>query len=369
MNLSMNLKKLTLFLILIGIITLGSGGVYYYRNVYKIQKKINFMKQANISLRVDNIEKAISVYQQLLSETLTERERREVTSQLATSLFLTQDLEKQKQAVELIKKEVINFKNSPLSRAYFVVVLGTFLNQAPTREFRYAVIWNNEPYKSFGEPAFSFKVAERKLFEYANSIAPTAIGELKVGYWYASQLMIDKSLTTSIKKEYSETALRHINTGEFLIPHDSQNLPIDRSFHARTLLQSAKGIFAIHNLGGSVKDVKNSFEKLIFDMEKEAGAPSQNPYIYDMALLTRFQYASFLVHAYDSSEKDKIAEVIQPIIASPLRRSFYVYLREKVKSPPPVSSPGGYPSLPELKLIAEISPEFKAYLNQLGGNL
>lgn len=342
-----------------------AGGIYIYNVLEQARIKKLIEKGRELHHR-GKVEESIPLFEEALRGITEEPDRRKVTAKLATDLFLTGRPENQKRAVELIKAEIANEQSSALSRAYFTLDLGSFYFLAPSDEFRRAVIFAGQPYETYLENA-DFPLAERRIHEYANSFASTAIGKLRVAYWYAQQLMIDPTLTPEQKKSYVETIRSHATEGTNLIERDRPLLDQSRTYQARILALTTRGIGALHG-SGEGNEAESGFEELISALEAASGGPTGDIHTYDFTLQARFQYASYLAHAYGVSRAGKIAEVVQPIIDAQHRSSFVGYIRNMaIHRSPTVEKQDHYPSARELALIAKASPEFRDFLNRLGG--
>lgn len=357
---------IAIVVISIAAIGLIAGGIYFYnvREQAKIKKSI---EEADKLHHSGEVEKSIPLFEQTLKGAEGKLERITITAKLATDLFLTGDPGNQKRAVKMIKDEIANRQNSLLERAYLTLSLGSFYFLSPTDEFRRAIIFDGEPYQSFLEGS-NFPLAERKIYEYGNSFTPTAIGELRVAYWYAQELMINDSLTPAQKRNYVDIINLHSNAGANLIERDRKFLEPSRTYQAKILAVAIQGILVLNDFGRTKEQVESMFEETISSLEASSGVPANDVHTNDFALQARFQYGSYLAHAYGASHAKKIAEVVQPIIDTKYRSSFVGYLRNMaIHRSPTVAKQDHYPSARELALIAQASPEFRDFLNRLGG--
>lgn len=353
----LNTRQIILIVVVVlAAIGLIAGGIYFY-NVREQARIKKLLAEGEELHHRGEVEKSIPLFEEALKGVTEELDRRVVTAQLATDLFLTRDPANQRRAVELIKAEIANEQNPDLSRAYFTLLLGTFYFLAPTDEFRRAVIFSGRPYETFLENS-DFPLAERRIYEYANSFAPTAIGELRVAYWYAQQLMIDPTLTPDQKRSYIGTIRFHATRGTNLIERDRPLVAPSLTYQARVLALTIRGIVALQG-SGKGEEVESGFDELISEIEAASGGPSVDVHAYDFALQARFQYALYLAYAYGMSRAQKIGELVKPIIDARYRSSFVYYLRN--------TAIHQSPTVEKLALIAQASPEFRDFLNRLGG--
>lgn len=359
MNLKVTTKIVAVLLVLI------LAGVFFY--FYYAQKRAmveKIIKEADELHHAGDNEKAIPLFEEALKVLPEGIERLQVLANLATDLFVTEDDENQKRAVNMVKTEIANANTPALGRAALVIVLGSFYTLAPDDEFRRNIIFEGEPYSSFLEGNDDLNLAQRRLYEYSSSFAPVSIAQLKIAYWYGEQLMINDNLTPQQRQQYANFISQQIRIGLSLLPRDAQWLSLSRVFQVRLLSQSLKGILAINDLGDENKqEVESAYENLISDFELNSGGPNGDVHAYGRSLDARLQYASYLARAYGQSRADKIAQVVQPITKTPPQSLFMIYLKSMTQG----QSPTEYPSVSELSLISQASPEFRSFLNELGG--
>ena len=93
------------------------------------------------------------------------------------------------EGVRLLKEVAANTAYTRTIRAYSVQYLGHLLYAINTKEINDEV-FKDEPYKSFlSESGNDSSVARRKLYEYASSLYPLGIPELRIARWYSEEIL------------------------------------------------------------------------------------------------------------------------------------------------------------------------------------
>lgn len=363
----MNGKKI--FILLIALLV-GIGGWYFYQQTLTVKqdKAEKLIQQGKELHNSGQWEQAIPLFEQALKDIETHSKKLEATGKLATDLFLTRDLEKQKRGVTILKDAIADEKNPPLIRAYFVIDLANLNTLAPTNEFRREVIFSGIPYQSFLEN-FDFELAKKNLYGYADTFAPTSIGSIRTAKWYAAQLMLNPELTTEKKREYAGHILKFNETGEALLGRDIRVFSKALIYQTRMVLATSRGILAFRRLGVTEEEVEQEFKNLISEIERVGEGPPRNILILNTGLSTRLMYALQLAYVSGNEAASKITEILNPIITAPHESPFHSYLHSLLKNTD-TPKPTEYPSAHDLRLLTKISPKFKNFIdNELEGVL
>jgi hypothetical protein len=152
----------------------------------ELLKKNEKFAQGESLFKSGNYTEAIARYEESLENVEGYKEEGQIKYKIGLA-YLNGD--KPMEAIAVLKEVAKNKNYTERIRAYAVQSLGNMLYSFNTQEVRNEVFKGN-PYKKFLEKAKGNQaIAERKLFEYASSLYPLGVSEMRIAKWHSSKVV------------------------------------------------------------------------------------------------------------------------------------------------------------------------------------
>lgn len=247
-------------------------------------------------------------------------------------------------AIPLFKEIVADESSPPRIRAHTIQEMGSLFfsygDPKITQE-----IFKDEPYASLivtGDTSMTY----RHLFEYASSFYPLALSELRIAYWYASNLSASATTASyaALVKQKVESADRDIAR--------MQTDPLDKDLFPLALARRALVIGMLNSKGDmTFGDARAAYR--VADAAYKAGGWVNGFVPYNEAV--------FLARMYGAAEASEIQTILSPIYTQSSKPG-YAPILTFLKNGRATSS--GNTS--DIRLLASIDPKFKTFLLTLG---
>jgi hypothetical protein len=159
-------------------------------------------------VKAGNYTEAITAYTRALNTVSTPNERGQTEFKIASAMVRTQDPTMYLSALKNYMAIAANTSFSSLTRAYAVQDMGLLFYRFSDPRIT-EVIFAEAPYAELSDPDTA--IAYRKLFEYASSIYPLALSEIRIADWYATQLFEAQHTNQPLKSELTDEYKKHIS--------------------------------------------------------------------------------------------------------------------------------------------------------------
>ncbi|MDO8481964.1 MAG: hypothetical protein Q7S75_02695 [bacterium] len=308
------------------------------------------------SLRYNNkFTDAADLYMKTLSEAKSE-DRGQVDYLLGLSLLSSGQIAS---GIDRLKSVAQNTNYNNYVRAYAVHQMGARYFQFHDSEIT-KNIFNTEPYSQMYDSSDVYQ-SYRHLFEYASSIQPIAMSELRIARWYADEISRLSKLSTGSKsdtdkitdlKKKAEASIKSANEDILrILKYDADNIVAAFFFKAVTL--------ATLSLTGD--DSLGSPEPVF---EEALNYISENPN-YNNEISVAFNEASYLAKKYGEPRKSDIQSLLSRIYNNQnlLESDFYLRLQKQPSSKTRIFSPTDLESIDKL---VTLDSNFKKLLVDLG---
>jgi len=215
-------------------------------------------------------------------------------------------------AIPMLKQVAADTIASSLTRAYAAQGLGQIANNntfSPRHQSIMAEIFKDEPYKDMlvaGDEALSI----RHVFDYASSIYPLAISELRIADWYMKALQFNNlSTTTDPGRTYVAIAQEKMQSADLDVLRTT-NLPT-RSM-IPTALSSEAVVGGELALAGVVSPygAAQLYQQAIDSFSTYDPLPGHDSTV-------RFNYAGFLALVWGTARAADIHSAISPLYLDP----------------------------------------------------
>ncbi|MBI5470081.1 hypothetical protein HY968_02040 [Candidatus Kaiserbacteria bacterium] len=290
---------------------------------------------------------ALPLYQTALQSATNDDERLQIKLLIARATVQTGAY---MQAV-LLLKEIVATRDNPRAsrgRAAAVEEIADLYQQGNPDLNR--EIFNDEPFKSL-QVANQGGVTLRRLHEYAASIYPLAISELRIAQWYALQLPQEgkkSKLSAETIQEYRTKIGQLVSAADRDVSYLRQNSAMIADLRYALLVRAI--VVGVLNRKGdtSLGDANEQFVSAI-DAYATAG-PGQDG-------IARYYYALFIAQTYGASKKEDIRAVLAPLSSEEYANAPVKKFLMNARTP----FYGVFPTL-----LAGIDPDFKKFLMTLG---
>jgi len=258
------------------------------------------------------------------------------------------------EGIALLKEISANENYTPIIKAHSVQYLGHLLYAINTKEIN-DEIFKDEPYKSFlSESGNDSSVARRKLYEYASSIYPLGIPELRVAKWYSEEILrLQKSDDAENKEKIEEIKSiiqqKITNADKYLVSivNDEQA----RSYVAEVLYRKANVQADLYlardkNFGDPEETYKKALTVATLRVGQESSA--------------KMYYAMYLAKMYEEERSEDIKNIL---------KDFYVgnrYASTNTVRSIKGEKDGRLGLKSDILLLARIDTSFGKFLNSLG---
>lgn len=229
-----------------------------------------------------------------------------INLQLASALTRTGSYE---EAIAIYKNIAADYTYAPSLRASAIQWMGVMYEYYTDPSITTA-IFSSEPYSELYS-ASSTSYSYRRLYEYAASIYPLSLSELRAASWYANQLISPTEQLkndASLRARYKETIATDIAAADrFLTSSGAGPLYTNYldSFRERAVL-----LGKLARLGDTSQgDPEEAFQKVI-NLYAQNNKASQDG-------MARIGYAVYLTHAYGKSRAQDIHQILTPLTSVP----------------------------------------------------
>ena len=211
------------------------------------------------------------------------------------------------------------------------------------------VIFKDEPFTALWV-ANNASLTLRHMYEYAVSIYPVAIAQLRIAQWYSQQLpTATASSSAQTKSDYQVQIAQLVANADLDIAYMERDgtMPFDLRY---ALLMRAILVGTLNRKGDvSFGNAPEAFEHAI--TAYASVGPGHD-------CLARYHYALFTAMAYGSAKKMDIHTILQPLMGEAYAQpEACTFLRKDYTS----SYDRGF-----IRLVANLDSNFKSYLTSLG---
>ncbi len=276
--------------------------------------------------------------------------------------------EKPFEAVALLKEIEKNESYTKRIRAYAVQNIGKIVYSQNSDEIR-TEVFKDEPYHSFLPlPQESkgriedYSVATRKLFEYATSLYPLGVSELRVAKWYSSKILEAKQDASSTEITVVELASYRKIVSERLASTDAfiNNMEAEISDEVTRNVDLSEILW---KKGSVLTDLLLAGEDINLDIEalykRSVALGLLRP---ALVASSKHQYAIFLARTNKEERREDILKLLG---------DFYETIEQApaLKKSIAGEKEDNFGSKGEYLLLAEIDPRYKDFLINLGWTL
>ncbi len=256
--------------------------------------------------------------------------------------------------IALFKEVAANENYTPTIRAYAVQNIGNLLYSYNTPEVK-TEVFKDEPYKSFWLED-DYSLSRRKVFDYASSLYPLGIPELRIAKWYSEEILRLQKLAGA-ENEQKIVEMKSI-IGQKLINTNKYLLDIARDEQARGYTAEV-----LYRKGNVLGDLLLSGDTTFADPEEA--------YKQALSIVTikaspeaaaKLRYAVFLTRMYGGERVEDVKKLLSDF-----------YVGTKYASTNTVRSirnekDGDLGNKDDYLLLASIDTRFAQFLRTLGWN-
>jgi len=299
----------TLLILLASVLVIGTVVFVYYnfsqkpsRSFYQslLEKNENFAYAEGL-LKSRKFDEAAQNFRLALTEANGFREVGQIKYKIAVS---QSEGSNPIEGIVLLKEIAANVNYTTKIRAYSIQHIGHLLYAINTKEIN-DEIFKDEPYKSFLSGSENdYSIARRKLYEYASSIYPLGIPELRIAKWYSEEILRLQKLSGEDNKQKIEgmksiIGQKMISADKYLA--DIVNSEQSRSFAAEVLYRKANVQADLYlagdkNFGDPEENYKKSLNVAILKVGNESSAS--------------IRYAVFLAEMYGEKRLQDIKALL-----------------------------------------------------------
>jgi len=356
-----NSAKRTLLILLASVLVTGTVAFVYYNFSQKpqesfyqslLEKNENFAYAEGL-LKSQKFDEAAQNYKLALEDAEGFKEEGQLKYKVAIS---ESEGSNPIEGVRLLKEVAANTSYTQTIRAYAVQYLGHLLYAINTEEINKEV-FKDEPYKSFlSGSADDRSVARRKLYEYASSIYPLGIPELRIAKWYSQELVHisgpgAQGIASSTQVEEMKAIIR-----QKLASADSYVASIARDEQAgqyipEVLYRKATVLGDLYISGDtSFGDPEQTYKQALTASTLRVGQESS----------AKFSYASYLARKYGAQRADDIKVLLKDFYAGDR------YAKTNTVDMIRGEKNNLLGNKPYLLLLAKIDTNFATFLKSLG---
>jgi hypothetical protein len=324
----------------------GNSQKASHADFYKSLSETNTsFAQAEQLAAQDRYSDALTLYREALQSTRDDEQRLQIRLLEARTLVL---MGSYMEAVPILKEIAGTQSELSTSRARAlafaeIAAIYSFGRVQVNRE-----IFKDEPFKSLWV-ANDIDLTLRRLYEYAASIHPIAIAQLRVAQSYAAELSLEGDTLSDLEVQTKIAAIQGLlSSADQDIEYLRGQSAMTKDLHT-ALLARAKLIGDVQIHGVSLGDADEAFATAI------AAYASEGPGHDGVA---RYYYAIFLAQAFGESRASDIQEILAPLSTAAYAQSSVTNTLKTARTN------GFFRQFPVL--LSSIDPEFKAYLVTLG---
>jgi len=291
---------------------------------------------------------AVQQYETALAAAITVEEKIKIKVLLAGAMIQSGELAK---AIPILK-EILTLSSDPLTArgrataAEGIAEIYSRGDRSVNQE-----IFTDEPFKSLLVPD-NFGLTLRYLHEYAASIYPLAIAELRIANWYGAQLPKSGSVTNLTETdiaEYAATARQFIAVADYDIEYMQADGTLVADLRAAKLAR-ANAIAHLNRYGDTSLGKADDAFKQAIDAYATVGAGEDG--------IARYYYALFLMQTYGAEKRADIQTILAPLSQSAYRDAPVAELLRNARH---VAYNRRFPAL-----IADIDSGFRNFLITIG---
>lgn len=257
----------------------------------------------------NNLTEALKEYERALTFARSKPEEGQIKNKIAAVKERMGDIVG---AIDVSKEVVADEAHGKISRAYAVQFMGQLLfSIRPLTEKDYIAkeIFKDSPYKELVSTTDE-SVSYRNLFDYASSIYPLALSELRSAYWYADSISVLKqkpSLSASDKekiKEYLRIIHRKMELADADITRvkktENENIILTVAFIRKALINT-RALQAGEEYVGMVTP-ESVYEEALSYLGAEGMTNNE--------ATVRYSYAIYLANRYGKDKGGQIGSLI-----------------------------------------------------------
>ncbi len=292
---------------------------------------------------------SIPYYQKALSQTTNIDEQGQILYLLSIVQDRTSTIGT---AIQQLKDISTNPAYTNLQRAYAAQQVGElFYRNTNTKDIT-SIVFSGQPYADFYKEA-DVQLALRRLYEYAASLYPLAVAELRAARWYSSDLVrLSKEKTlTAAEKDAWDADLSFVQDALTKADADiKRTLKYENASELipSSLIRKAQVLGDLKMAGIPAEDPEPAFLMAI-----QTGLASGND------LSPRFSYAGYLTRAYGASRaadiKANLSVIYSDLVKNVGFKIFFENERRNVTGQKAI-----------VAQMASIDPDFKKALLSLG---
>lgn len=348
--------KFLLYLVGFGLLIVGLlGGAFIVMNI-----------QNKSSVPVPSVDPGSAVRIENLNEQLKNVQSKEQEARLRRSIADNTMRSDTAGAYQMLRDIAANASYPALERAIAIQSMGDiFLNRtSQSASFAKQYIFAGQPYASFVDYSIVSEEQQtwdgiQKLYEYANSIAPTPISEYRIAQWYAAAAQDDETNITNAKE--------HLAKGNNLLVDFITRLPAqDKHMEASAywLKAAVSGELAILTQDSEFAQIASSTFMMARDYARSSSIDS---YVVEL-LWGDLHYALFLEKYDPVSNSDLIETILSEIVrANSSQYGFARYLDRIGRTNPQSSYFKSQKQ--EIMNLAKESEDFATLLRSLNWSL
>lgn len=291
-------------------------------------------------------------FREVLNFTSDPVENAEIKGRLAGSLFQQDPSGTGGREAVLLWKEIARDPALPRStKARALNDLAFLYDLGATDEFLRTVVFSEEPYGSYlrGTEG-AIEGAVRKLYEEADTLAPTAFSKLEIAFTYTTAFFYGKKESNLDPKKIALRIQHYVKEAEPLM--DAQLY--SRSTFAHLYLLRAANLsvsnMILHNINYS--EIEQAFQQAL-----AIAGEGTDIYSRRIFLNAAFFFARNLAAQFGNARADEIKTLILPLLSSD-------YLRNVARSV--LVLPDAAPIKVSFLNLAQVSPEFRTLLTEQG---
>lgn len=306
-----------------------------------------------------NMNEALREYERALSFPQSKPEEAQIKNKIAAVKERLGDIA---EAINISKEVVANESYGEIPRAYAAQFLGQLLfSVRPSAEKEYISkeIFKDSPYKELASTTDD-SVSYRNLFDYASSIYPLALSELRSAYWYADKIFTLKQksvLSTDDKekiKEYLVVVSQKIKLADADISRvkqtENEDMVLPVSF-IRKALVNTRILQAGETYDGMIMP-ENVYEEAISYLSTKGETNNE--------ATVRYSYAIYLANRYGKDKGGQVKSLIGDFYNSErFATSSVMNVFRDEKANDDVTNKN-------IRLIASIDSGFKEFLGEKG---
>lgn len=363
-------KNLLLGSVAVALVLLIAGGYWYFARYRPQQAQRAYSKAvstANEFHHEGKVDEGIAAYEEALKLAPTQGSATYIKLKIAYDVFVRNQGNDRRKAVEMYKEIILNEKEYAFQRASSISDLMDLYNATHDEEFARDVIFSGEPFEKFVAEAQrlgyrnDLEYAVRRAYEVADDLYPLSLSELRIAAWYLGALDSGRA-----------NAQQH---AEFLAQLKKWTEKAEANLPAYLRLGFEKSkIGYLHQLDGLDRRALAKYgdknyapaEAAFKDALDVLATSPKGVHEFGVAMFVRFHYAGMLSEIYGTQRRGDIEELIRGIVNIPGEIKdypfpFYEFLKNEVGSEHDVH---GHKQ--DILRLRTLVPEFKTFTDRLG---